>query len=199
MLFLLQVAATLAGGFGAPLPQSPANAGPRPRSELSDLHWEPGPVAPAVAADTGRPRAIEYSNGYGVRLTIHRYASYTMVPLFVAEYIAGRDLMLHNSEASAFARNWHRPLASVIGGLFVVNTVTGVWNLVESRHDPAGKTRRILHSVLMLTADAGFTATGIIATRAHNSASARNLHQTVAISSMGVALAGDLLMLIWKD
>ena len=196
MVILLQIAATLAGGLGTGLPRPPADAGPRPPTELAKMRWEPAPTA---VADTVRPRAIEYSNGYGVRLTIHRYASYTMVPLFVAEYIAGRDLMLHNSQASAFARNWHRPLASVIGGLFIVNTVTGVWNLVESRHDPAGRTRRILHGVLMLTADAGFTATGIIASRAHTSASARNLHQAVAISSMGVALAGDLLMLIWKD
>jgi hypothetical protein len=51
----------------------------------------------------------------------------------------------------------------------------------------------------MLTADAGFTATGIVASGAHDSASRRNLHRTLAISSMSVALAGDLLMLVWKD
>lgn len=195
MILMLQVAATLlAAGPGdtAALP----DRSPRPPDVLAELRWEPEITS---TADTGRPRAIEYSNAYGVRLTIHRYASYTMLPLFVAEYIAGRDLFNNNTEASSFARNWHRPLATAIGGLFVVNTVTGVWNLWDSRHDPAGRTRRVLHSLLMLTADAGFTATGIVASGAHDSASRRNLHRTLAISSMSVALAGDLLMLVWKD
>ena len=49
------------------------------------------------------------------------------------------------------------------------------------------------------TYDAGFTATGIVASGAHDSASRRNLHRTLAIYSMSVALAGDLLMLVWKD
>lgn len=195
MLLMLQVAATLlAAGPGdtAALP----DRSPRPPEALAELRWDP---AITSTADTGRPRAIEYSNAYGVRLTIHRYASYTMLPLFVAEYVAGRDLFNNNTEASSFARNWHRPLATAISGLFVVNTVTGVWNLWDSRHDPAGRTRRVLHSLLMLTADAGFTATGIVASGAHDSASRRNLHRTLAISSMSVALAGDLLMLVWKD
>lgn len=195
MLLLLQVAATLLAtgpGDTTALP----DLSPRPNEPLAELRWEP---AIATPADTGRPRAIEYSNAYGVRLTIHRYASYTMLPLFVAEYVAGRDLFNNNTEASSFARNWHRPLATAISGLFVVNTVTGVWNLWDSRHDPAGRTRRVLHSLLMLTADAGFTATGIVASGAHDSASRRNLHRTLAISSMSVALAGDLLMLVWKD
>lgn len=195
MLLLLQVAAALLATGPGDTTQLP-DLSPRPNEPLAELRWEP---AVAAAADTGRPRAIEYSNAYGVRLTIHRYASYTMLPLFVAEYFAGRDLFNNNTQASSFARNWHRPLATAISGLFVVNTVTGVWNLWDSRHDPAGRTRRVLHSLLMLTADAGFTATGIVASGAHDSASRRNLHRTLAISSMSVAVAGDLLMLVWKD
>jgi hypothetical protein len=195
MLLLLQVAAALLATGPGDTTQLP-DLSPRPTEPLAELRWEPAVAPPA---DTGRPRAIEYSNAYGVRLTIHRYASYTMLPLFVAEYFAGRDLFNNNTQASSFARNWHRPLATAISGLFVVNTVTGVWNLWDSRHDPAGRTRRVLHSLLMLTADAGFTATGIVASGAHDSASRRNLHRTLAISSMSVALAGDLLMLVWKD
>jgi hypothetical protein len=195
MLLMLQVAATLLAAGPADTVSLPDRS-PRPGEQLAELRWEP---AAASQPDTNRPRAIEYSNAYGVRLTIHRYASYTMLPLFVAQYIAGRDLLDNNADASSFARNWHRPLATAVGGLFVINTVTGVWNLVESRHDPAGRTRRIIHSLLMLTADAGFTATGIVASGAHDSASRRSLHQTLAISSMGVALAGDLLMIVWKD
>lgn len=194
MLLMLQVAATLLAAGPADTVALPDRS-PRPSEPLAELRWEPAVASP----DTTRPRAIEYSNAYGVRLTIHRYASYTMLPLFVAQYIAGRDLLNNNTQASSFARNWHRPLATAVGGLFLINTVTGVWNLVESRHDPAGRTRRIIHSLLMLTADAGFTATGIVASGAHDSASRRSLHQTLAISSMGVALAGDLLMIVWKD
>ncbi len=195
MLLLLQIAAALSTGAGADAAVPAADLSPRPRAEFAARSWVPG----AAAADTGRPRAIEYSDAYAVRLTIHRYASYTMVPLFVAEYFAGRDLLLHSTEASSFARHWHRPLASAIGGLFAVNTVTGVWNLWDSRHDPAGRSRRIVHSLLMLTADAGFTATGIVASDAHDSAGRRSLHQTLAVSAMAVSLAGDLLMLVWKD
>lgn len=194
MVFLLQLAATLlAVGPGDTLPVP--DRSPRVSEPLAQLRWEPA----AIGADTGRRRAIEYGDAYGIRLTIHRYASYTMLPLFVAQYIAGRDLLNNNTQASSFARNWHRPLATAVGGLFVLNTVTGVWNLWDSRHDPSGRTRRMIHSLLMLTADAGFTATGIVASGAHDSASRRSLHQKLAISSMGVAIAGDLLMLVWKD
>jgi hypothetical protein len=106
MLLLLQVAAALLASGPGDTTQLP-DLSPRPNEPLAELRWEPAVAAPA---DTGRPRAIEYSNAYGVRLTIHRYASYTMLPLFVAEYVAGRDLFNNNTEASSFARNWHRPL-----------------------------------------------------------------------------------------
>ena len=67
MLLMLQVAATL-------LAAGPADTvafldrSPRPSEQLADLRWEP---AVASQPDTNRPRAIEYSNAYGVRLTIH--------------------------------------------------------------------------------------------------------------------------------
>ena len=165
----------------------------------------PQPLAvagPSATADTGRrrrPVAIEYSDFYATRLAIHRYASYTMLPLFVAQYIAGEDLLKNGTNASSFARNWHRPLATSVAVLFGVNTVTGLWNLWDSRHDPAGRTRRTIHSLLMLTADAGFVATGITAQQARNSGSRRSLHQKLAIGSMAISVVGDLMMLIWKD
>jgi hypothetical protein len=164
--------------------------------------YEAPPLGDRMAAsDTVRrvrAAAIEYSDFYNTRLTIHRIASFTTIPLFVAQYFTGRDLYAHGDSASAFARNFHRPLATAITGLFVVNTVTGVWNLIESGKDPAGRTRRNVHSILMMIADAGFTVTGIVAADARNDQSKRDLHRNVATASMGVALVGYLMMYLIK-
>src|SRR5690349_12644660 len=102
-----------------------------------------------------RPRPIEYGDAYYTRLTIHRYGSYAMIPLFVAEYSLGQNLMNDASPAS-WMKPSHAAVAGGIGVLFGVNTITGVWNLWESRDDPAGRTRRIVHSVMMIASDAGF-------------------------------------------
>ncbi|HET7232154.1 MAG TPA: hypothetical protein VFJ16_19260 [Longimicrobium sp.] len=153
------------------------------------------PVAPVARADTGQPRAFEYSDAYGTRLAIHRIASYAMIPLFAAQYAAGDQLMRKGSSAPGWARSSHGALAAGVAALFTVNTVTGGWNLIEARHDPEGRTRRTLHGVLMLAADAGFTATGLLANRAENDAGARDLHRTVAIGSMGVSLLSYAIML----
>jgi len=162
-------------------------------------------VTPALTvADTGqrpRPRAVEYSNAYTVRLTIHRYASYATLPLFVAEYALGRSLYNQSPDStSSSLRSAHSAVAIGIAGLFGVNTVTGGWNLWDARKDPAGRTRRYVHSALMLLSDAGFVATGALAP-GHNTVDTnrRSLHRTVAIASMSTALAGYLMMLIWKN
>src|SRR5689334_24886400 len=96
-----------------------------------------------------RPRAIEYSDSYYARLTIHRYGSYAMLPLFAAEYSLGQNLM-NDASPPSWMKPSHSLVAGGIGVLFGVNTITGVWNLWESRQDPAGRTRRILHSVLKI-------------------------------------------------
>lgn len=162
-------------------------------------------VTPARAdADTGerrRPRAVEYSNFYTVRLTIHRYASYATLPLFVAEYALGRSLYNRPPDStSSSLRSAHGVVAIGIAGLFGLNTVTGGWNLWDARKDPAGRTRRYVHSALMLVSDAGFVATGALAP-SHDTLdpNRRSLHRTVAIASMSTALAGYLMMLIWKN
>lgn len=148
------------------------------------------------AMDSARAQQpVEYSDAYFTRLTIHRYASYATVPLFVAQYLAGEELMRNGSEAAGWARDSHGALAAGVGALFVVNTVTGGWNLLESRKDPEGRTRRMLHGLLMLAADAGFAATGMLADAAEESGDSRNLHRTVAVTSMGVSLASYAIML----
>jgi len=169
------------------------------------------PIAAVLAltpADTGRkrPRAIEYSNFYTVRLTIHRYASFATLPLFVAEYALGRSLYNTPPDSvSGSVRSAHGAVALGIAGLFGVNTVTGGWNLWDARKDPAGRTRRYVHAALMLVSDAGFVATGALAPsrRAELAGTIdpnrRSLHRTVAIASMSTALAGYLMMLFWKS
>jgi len=201
-----QTAGTVsAGGSGVPL-------GPR-LDALGPSFSDSG----AVSADTGesRPHAVEYSDAYGTRLTIHRYAAYAELPLFAAEYALGQSL-LHSQEAgepvSSSTRSAHVAVAGALGVLFAVNTVTGVWNLIEARHDPAGRTRRTIHGVGMLLADAGFLYTASLAGGAHEHGddgepgghagggnSDATAHRNAAIASISVATAATLMMWIWKD
>lgn len=164
------------------------------------------PVALAPLADTTvrdtvprrpRPRvqAVEYSDWYARRLAVHRWASYTMLPLFAFQYAAGRQLLEKSSDAPEWARTGHRVAATATAGLFGLNTLTGVWNLWDGRHDPSGRKWRTAHSLLMLLADGGFTATGLLATPAERSAQTRRLHEQVAIGSMATAGVAFLMML----
>ena len=187
------------GAWQQPLPAAPPAARP-PVSSSALL------TLPPVDTGARRPRAVEYSNFYSVRLTIHRYASYATLPLFAAEYALGRSL--YNAApgtASDATRSAHGAVAAGIAGLFALNTVTGGWNLWDSRRDPAGRTRRYVHTALMLLSDAGFVATGALAPDDDAEGggtvdlSRRRQHRAVAIASMSTALAGYLMMLIWKD
>lgn len=155
----------------------------------------------SVAEDAGsqtatprrRPVAFTYSHGYEVRAKIHKYASFATLPLFGAQYLLGQRL--DEGTGSEPVRAAHAAIATTMAGLFGVNTVTGVWNLWEGRKDPAGRGRRVLHSLLMLGADAGFVATGLLAPT-NDGGGNRSLHRNVAITSMGVASVGYLLMLL---
>ena len=94
-------------------------------------------------------------------------------------------------------------VAGGIAVLFGVNSITGVWNLWDSRHEPDGRTRRYVHSILMLAADAGFAWAGATAPGDEGPGaeldSQRRKHRTIALSSMGISLASYGMMLIWKD
>jgi hypothetical protein len=164
-------------------PDLPPGAAPQP------------PSAPGAADTIPRTRSVEYSDAYFTRLTIHKYASYAMLPMFVAQYVAGEQLMDKGDDAPGWARDSHGALAAGVAGLFAVNTVTGGWNLWEGRHDPEGRTRRLLHGGLMLLADAGFAATGVLAEDAEENSSRRNLHKDVALGSMAVSLISYAIML----
>ncbi len=171
-----------------------------------------GPVLPAVfapyrpafapAPPPQRPKAVELSDGYYTRVAIHRYAGYATLPLFVTEYAIGRSLYNRTTESESL-RGWHTATATGIYALFAVNTVTGVWNLWEGRSVKQGRTRRYVHSALMLASGAGFVATAMLAPDDDEGGAVntgrRRTHRTVAIASMSTALLGDLMMLIWND
>ena len=83
--------------------------------------------------------------------------------------------------------------------LFTVNTATGLWNLWDARSDPAGRTRRTIHSLAMLAGDAGFVWTGAIAGQAKHSSVAAVQHRNVALGSIGVSTLCTAMMLFWKN
>lgn len=189
---LLVTAAAVTPAAGAPGAAMPDSVPPLPR--IAAVAVAPVPVDTPRA----RPRAVSYSDAYYQRLTIHRYGSYAMLPLFAAEYVLGNELLNGRSPAS-WVKPAHSAVAAGVGALFAVNTVTGAWNLWDARADENGRTRRIAHSALMLASDAGFAATGLIAGDAKHSASAARRHRNVALASMGLSTAGTLLMWFWND
>jgi hypothetical protein len=156
-------------------------------------------AAPSVdEASSDQPQLIEYSDAYFTRLTIHKWASYLTLPLFASEYIVGQKLM--NQGDSGNLRGVHGALAGTLGALFAVNTVTGGLNAIEAWKDPAGRTRRTLHSVLMLLSDAGFVLTATMANERESEggqvyAVNNTRHKHMAIASMSTALVGYLIML----
>ncbi|HEY0779255.1 MAG TPA: hypothetical protein VGD56_14910, partial [Gemmatirosa sp.] len=155
------------------------------------------PATPTPADSTRRPRAIEYSDAYATRLTIHRVGSYAMLPLFAGEYWLGNRLLSSNPQPG-WVKGAHVGTAAGLGALFAVNTVTGLWNLYDARHDPSDRTRRYLHSALLLAADAGFAYTGAVAGDAEHSAAGRARHKNAALVSMGVSTVGTAMMWLWR-
>jgi hypothetical protein len=161
------------------------------------------PVSLQLEADTTprrRRKSIEVSDWYERRLRIHRYGAYATLPLFVFQAAAGNELYHKGSGADGWARNGHRVGATALATVFSVNTVTGLWNLWDSRAVPQGRTRRTIHTLLMLASDAGFAYAGIkLSEDAEQSAEARRKHRNTAYTSMGIAVTGAGMMLLWRD
>ena len=162
-------------------------------------HARVGPALRWMEQDTTikkKRKLVEYSEWYGRRLTLHKALSWTMLPLFVASYVTGERLARDGYEGSpAWVRNTHPYVATADAAVFGVNTVTGLWNLWDSRHDPEGRTRRIIHSALFIVADAGFAYAGSIGRDGREDREIRSRHRTVALSSMGVSTLGWVIML----
>jgi len=163
-------------------------------------------VADSLSADTvspkrPRPRAIEYSDAYYTRLRIHQLASYAELPLFATEYVLGERLL--KEERTGFPsqglKTAHTTVALGLGALFTINTVTGGWNLWEARKDPARRTLRIIHSVAMLGADAGFAWAGASGGGAKHTLTGANQHRTISIYSMALATAGTAMMWLFHN
>ena len=150
------------------------------------------PAAVARDGEQARTTAVTYSDGYQLRARIHKMASFATLPLFAAQYVLGNKL--DEGGASETVRATHAGIATAMVGLFGVNTVTGVWNMWEARNDPNGKTRRLTHGILMLASDAGFVATGLLAPT-NDGGGNRDLHKSVAITSIALATTGYLIML----
>ncbi|HKH91125.1 MAG TPA: hypothetical protein VKA54_04930 [Gemmatimonadaceae bacterium] len=161
------------------------------------------PVSLQVDADTTprrRRKSIEVSEWYERRLRIHRYGAYATIPLFAFQAAAGNELYNKGDGAAGWAKNGHRVGATALATVFGVNTVTGLWNLWDSRAVEQGRTRRTIHTLLMLASDAGFAYAGIkLSEDAEQSADARRRHRNTAFASMGVAVTGAGMMLLWRD
>ena len=100
-----------------------------------------------------------YDHAYDVRAKIHKYASFATLPLVGGEFVVGQSLF---DSPSDWKKSAHVAIGTAIGGLFAVNSVTGVWNLVEARKDPNRGHLPLIHGLLALGADAGFVATAAI-------------------------------------
>ena len=161
------------------------------------------PVSLQIESDTTprrRRKSIEVSEWYERRLRIHRYGAYAMIPLFAFQAAAGNELYNKGSGADGWARNGHRVGATALATVFGVNTVTGLWNLWDSRAVEQGRARRTIHTLLMLASDAGFAYAGIkLSEDAEESADARRRHRNLAYTSMGVAITGAGMMVLWRD
>jgi len=148
----------------------------------------------------GRVKAVEVSDWYARRLTIHRYTSYAMIPTFAFQWAAGMQIWDKGMQAPPWARKGHRIGAATIATAFTVNAVTGAWNLWDSRHTSEGRARRYIHTLSMLTASAGFTWAGAkLSNEAEGNPDKRALHRKVALTSMGITAVSGVLMRFLND
>jgi hypothetical protein len=156
------------------------------------------PIHSDTTSRSQRPRAIEYSDAYHTRLKIHQIGAYVMLPLFVGEYFVGQKLLNSTTRPNGL-RSAHSLIAGAVGVVFATNTVTGAWNFWDARKDPKGRTRRDIHSALMLASDAGVLLTAISGSDANHSLANARRHRTIAISSIALSAVGTGMMWLWRD
>jgi hypothetical protein len=171
---------------------------PSRSSVITSFVTGPDSATGDTAKTTRRPRAIEYSDAYHTRLKIHQIGAYLMIPLFIGEYVLGEKLLTSTNRSDGL-KTAHSVVAAGVGVVFVANTVTGGWNFWDSRKDPNGRTRRDIHSALMLASDVGFLLTAASAGDAQRSLSKARTHRAFAISSIAISAIGSGMMWIWKN
>lgn len=146
-----------------------------------------------------RPKVVVLSDWYYRRLLVHRVVAYATIPVFALQWAAGDQLYRKGSDAPTWAKSMHRAGATTLAGMFTVNTVTGLWNLWDSRSVPQNRALRTVHALTMLAADGAFTYAGVkLSEEAETSTSKRQLHRTIALSAMGVTVLSGLAMKIWN-
>jgi hypothetical protein len=149
-----------------------------------------------------RARSIEVSEWYHRRLVVHKALSYAMVPVFTAQYVAGKKLY-DSDNGGPVAPGWAKPVhrlgAGTVAGIFGVNTVTGLWNLWDSRQVEEHRWLRLSHAAVMLGADAAFAYTGIkLSEDAGFSLENRRKHRNVALYSMGASIGSGIIMKVFN-
>jgi hypothetical protein len=167
------------------------------------------PIADAVAVEAAklaadpqgpRPVAIEYSDAHLTRAKIHKYSSWATLPLMATEFALGEKLYNDPNSVNSSSRGVHGAVGAGLIGVFAVQSVTGMWNLLESRQAP-GHTKRLVHGLLMLAAEGGFVAAAVTAPSTGrneliNFDANKSTHRSIAVVSIGVGTAGYLLMLL---
>ena len=195
-----ELAACIADAGRATLWAVDFGAAPAPAVPLSLALGDTGDTGGQAAAPR-RVVAFEYSEGYKTRAKIHKIASVATLPLFAATWYMGQKVY-DNPGQSESDKGVHAFLGASTGVLFGINSVTGVWNLMEARKDPSHRTKRTIHGILMLAADAGFFATALTIPDSEGSYdsynSQRSTHRTMAISSMAIATVGYVMMLVGR-
>ena len=167
------------------------------------------PIADAIAAEGAklaadpqgdRPVAITYTEGHETRAKIHKYSSWATLPLMATEFALGESLYNDPNGPTSTQKGVHGAVGTALIAFFGVQSVTGVWNLVESKQAP-GHTKRMVHGLLMLAAEGGFVASALTAPSTSRSSlpnfdADKATHRNIAIVSIGVGTAGYLLMLL---
>jgi hypothetical protein len=161
-------------------------------AELSKPLLAAYPIPQASKANTPT-----LGSGYFTLRKIHKYASFATLPLLAAEAVVGQKLLDERDAESKSLRSVHSGLSAGVGVLFGVETVTGVWNMLEARKVGPINKKRLFHGILMLVADAGFAATAATAPH-HDNHNSASTHQAIAYSSIGVAAFGYVYGLIAK-
>jgi hypothetical protein len=174
-----------------------------PAADAANLSFSAAAAIDAMplAADTVRKRrkAVELSEWYSRRLTIHRYVAYGTLPVFAAQWAAGKRLFDESKEAPTWAKTTHRVGATALAAGFTVNTVTGLWNLWDSRSQESGRALRIAHGLTILVADAAFTYAGArLSEEAEQSIAKRRQHRTVALSAMALTTISGMAMKLFN-
>jgi hypothetical protein len=156
-------------------------------------------VAGDSAVTRPRPKVVQLGDWYYRRLLVHRVVAYATIPVFAMQWAAGDQLYRKGSDAPTWAKSLHRAGATTLAGMFTVNTITGLWNLWDSRSVPQNRALRTVHALTMLAADGAFTYAGAkLSEEAETSTSKRQLHRTIALSAMGVTVLSGVAMKIWN-